>query len=152
MMTWVTEQREIICRYINHEPMESRKMKLRVLIADADTVLLTAYRAYLIDGIDTCTVTTGLECLEKLRRWQPDILVLNTDLLWGSGLGVLAVMQDDPAIPIVPVLLLSDRPNALADQTIPVRDFTVIIKPVSPFVLASILFTLADSGWGDRHK
>lgn len=151
-MVRATELREIFCRYENHQALESRAMNLRVLIADADTVLLSAYRAYLIEGIDTYTVTSGLDCLDQLRRWQPDILVLNADLPWGSGLGVLEVMQEDPAIPIVPVLLLTERPAALAEQTIPVRDYALLIKPVSPFVLASVIFTLADSGWGDRPK
>ena len=33
-----------------------------------------------------------LECLAQLRQWRPDVLVLDADLPWGSGLGVLSVM------------------------------------------------------------
>lgn len=125
-------------------------MSMSVLIADADSLLLSAYRAYLVDGIEVRTVTSGLACVEELRRRRPDVLVLDADLPWGSGLGVLAVMREDPTIPFIPVLLMTTRLADLAGQVIPIRDYALLIKPIPPVVMARLIFTLADSGWGSR--
>ena len=126
-------------------------MSMSVLIADADPLLLSAYRAYLLEGVEVRTATSGLTCLEELRRWRPDVLVLDADLPWGSGLGVLAVMRDDPTLPLIPVLLLTARPADLAEQIIPIRDYALLIKPIPPVVMAGLIFALADSGWWDRN-
>jgi DNA-binding response OmpR family regulator len=125
-------------------------MSLRVLLTDSDPVLLSIYRAFLVDQrIEVRTAGDGLSCLEELRRWRPDLLVLDADLPWGSALGVLAVMSNDPTVPVVPVLLLSNG-APIADRDAPIRDHAVMIKPVPATVLAEVIRTLADSGWGDK--
>ena len=127
-------------------------MSLRVLLTDADTILLSIYQAFLVDQrIVVRTASTGLQCLEVLRQWRPDVLVLDADLPWGSGLCVLALMHEDPTLPRVPVLLLASRLPA-GEEAVPIRDYALLIKPVSTTVLADVIRTLADSGWGDRGE
>jgi DNA-binding response OmpR family regulator len=119
-------------------------------MADGDTILLSLYRAFLTaEEIDVRTAATGLECLEHLRRWRPDVLVLDAELPWGAGAGVLAVMKEDPTVPLVPVLLLTANPAALADQAVAIRDYPLLIKPLPLSVLVGVIRTLAESGWGN---
>jgi len=79
-----------------------------VLIADADSRLLEAYRDLLTrEGIAVSTAQTGPECLNRLRDFAPDVLVLELDLKWGWGEGILALMIEGTDVPWVPVIILS---------------------------------------------
>jgi DNA-binding response OmpR family regulator len=127
-------------------------MSLRVLLTDADPVLLSVYRAFLVDQrIAVRTACNAFECLDELRRWRPDVLVLDADLPGGSGLDVLGVMNEDVTVPVIPVLLLS-KGGPSADLDVAIRDYALMIKPVPATVLADIIRTLADSGWGDKPR
>jgi two-component system cell cycle response regulator len=80
----------------------------RVLIADGDEPLLAYYRERLgCHGFLVITATSGVECVEKLRRCAPDVLVLEPSLPWGGGDGVLAMMHEAPDVPLVPVVVLT---------------------------------------------
>jgi CheY-like chemotaxis protein len=82
----------------------------KVLIADPDESLLTHYQEFLAnDRFRVETATSGLECVEKLRSFAPDVLVLEPELPWGRGEGVLARMHQDADLPHVPVVVLSHR-------------------------------------------
>jgi carbon storage regulator CsrA len=61
---------------------------VRVLIADPDEYLVHSYRQH----------------MESV----PDVLVLEPSLPWGWGDGVLAMMHEEPNIPRVPVIILTD--------------------------------------------
>ena len=52
------------------------------------------------------TVSSGLECLHHIRRWRPDVLVLEHYLPWGGGDGVLARMREEGLRSLVPVVLV----------------------------------------------
>ena len=97
-------------------------MSLRVLLTDADPVLLSIYRAFLVDQrIEVHTAANALDCLEELWQCRPDVLVLDADLPCGSGLAVLVLMSEDITIPAVPVLLLGSG-SAIADKDVAIRD------------------------------
>jgi CheY-like chemotaxis protein len=123
---------------------EKRTMRPRVLLTDADTRMLSIYQAFLMrQRMEVLTASTALECLELLRHWRPDVLVLDADLLWGSGLGVLALMREDPSVPIVPVLLLA-RDASIAEEDIPIPEHSLLVKPVPAVVMADCIHLLAD--------
>jgi DNA-binding response OmpR family regulator len=76
---------------------------IRVLLADPDESLLAAYRGYLSqDGFEVALATNGLDCLAELRRFQPDVLVMEPALPWGWGDGVLARMRERDDVPWFP--------------------------------------------------
>jgi DNA-binding response OmpR family regulator len=117
----------------------------RVLLTDADTLLLSLYQTYLVRRrMEVRVAATALQCLELLRQWRPDVLVLDADLPWGSGLGVLALMREDPTVPVVPVLLLA-RNDALAQEDFPTDEHTLLVKPVPAAVLAESITLLAQA-------
>jgi CheY-like chemotaxis protein len=97
----------------------------------------SVYRHYLSrHGYEVEVAEGGVHCLEKLEQFQPDVLILDLNLPWGGGEGVLAVMRDRAHLCRIPVLLTSTvaRPEALARLVSPplVR---VLNKPGSLLVL-----------------
>ena len=71
-------------------------MKQALLIADRDAELCDVYRRFLTDrGYEVETSSDGLDCLRKLRQVTPAVLVLDLELLWGGGDGVLAWLREE---------------------------------------------------------
>lgn len=88
-------------------------MDIRVLIADSNWKLLGRYELFLEEsGLEVATASTALQCVELLRDFEPDVLVLEEELPWGQGDGVLDLMQTEPDVPVRPVIVLSARPDA----------------------------------------
>ena len=86
---------------------------IRVLIADSDWKLLGRYEFFLEEsGLEVAVADTALQCVELLRDFEPDVLVLEAELPWGQGDGVLDLMQTEPDVPVRPVIVLSSRPEA----------------------------------------
>jgi DNA-binding response OmpR family regulator len=71
-------------------------LKPILLIADGDVELCDLFQGFLSrQGYDVETASDGLDCLEKLRRVRPAALVLERDLRWGGGDGVLAWLREE---------------------------------------------------------
>jgi len=80
----------------------------RVLLADADRYLLSAYREALSEKrFEVATASDGLECLARLREFRPHLLVLEPTILWGGGDGVLSLMHEAADVPVVPVIVVT---------------------------------------------
>jgi len=80
---------------------------VRVLVADPDPSTLALYSLGLTRaGFEVATASNGLDCVSKLRSFEPDLLVLEPELLWGDGAGILARMREDADVPTVPVIVL----------------------------------------------
>lgn len=66
------------------------------LFTDTDGELRDVYNWLLTSyGFEVETAGDGLECLAKLRQFVPDLLILDLDMLWGGGGGVLGVISED---------------------------------------------------------
>jgi DNA-binding response OmpR family regulator len=119
-------------------------MSVRVLIADRDEFLLATYREHLSrHGAIVATATTGLTCIDRLRDFTPDVLVLDPAILWGGGDGVLAMMHEEPEIRPASVLLLADGGNrTLLYRLASFRVDDYQSKPVSPRRLMERICTL----------
>ena len=118
---------------------------LRVLIADADKDLSSSYRESLGDnGFNVDMATTGLDCVSRLRRFPPRVLVLDPSIPWGGGDGVLAVMRENNDIPAVPVLIHASpvEGDLSAEMTYPVS--ARVSKPLSPERMVIMLRQLAN--------
>ena len=69
----------------------------KVLLAEADRELRATYAGFLADhGLRAEMADSGLQCVAKLRRQVPDLLVLDLDLPWGGGDGVLGFLHEEP--------------------------------------------------------
>ncbi len=113
-------------------------MRQRLLIADSDSERCEVFRRFLTErGYEVETSTDGLDCLAKLRQVTPTPLVLDLELLWGGGDGVLAWLREESPAPRIPVLLTAtaaDPPVMAAFNEPPVVDFIP-----KPFALAGLL-------------
>jgi DNA-binding response OmpR family regulator len=122
-------------------------MSIRVLLADTDEAFLASHRTFLSqNGFEVETATNGLDCLTKLRGFVPDVLVLEPDLPWGQGEGVLALMEEGSDVPLMPVMVLSARhdPHAMS-HGVGWGISAYQVKPVPPTVLANRIRQLVDS-------
>ena len=71
-------------------------MKPVVLVADGDAGWLDDSRSvFAALGFEVETATDGLDCLNKLRRRTPGVLVLDLTLRWGGADGVLAWLGEE---------------------------------------------------------
>jgi carbon storage regulator len=124
----------------------------RVLFADADETVASSYREALgAIGFDVDTVTNGLDCVSRLRKCPPHVLIMDPSILWGGGNGVLALMREESDVPAVPVLVHASPDNgaASANMAFPVRACTS--KPLPPEQMASMVGRMIN-GWGTQQE
>ena len=77
-------------------------------MADPDESLAPVYREPLSrEGFELETAVSGLECIARLRECVPDVLVLEPQMPWGGGDGILAMMGEIPQLATVPVMILT---------------------------------------------
>jgi DNA-binding response OmpR family regulator len=126
----------------------------RVLLADRDEDLLILYREFLLQkGFDVLTAQDGIDCVDKLRTFRPEVLVLDPELPWGGAEGVLAMIYEDPEVPFVPVMVLADEPDPEGRCSLgsfPVSSYRV--KPVMPADLAMSVRRLLQKRLLARHS
>jgi DNA-binding response OmpR family regulator len=110
-------------------------------MADPDPSLHPAYRGPLLhEGFELVTAVSGVECVARMRERAPDALVLEPQLPWGGGEGVLAIMGEVPELASVPVMVLTScRDSRLMEAVtrFPVSDYQ--LKPLAPDRLAARL-------------
>ena len=122
-------------------------MAVRVLLADPDEFSATTYADCLRQrGAIVTTASTGLECLERLQDFVPDVLVLEPELLWGGGDGVLAVIHEQPELrPAFVVLVSYARDRSLLHRVSRFKVDDYQVKPLSAARLANRLSRMLGS-------
>ena len=116
------------------------------MIADPDESLMAEYREYSREGFEIVTARNGLECVDRLREQAPDVLVLEPQLPWGGGDGVLAMMHDVLDLATVPVMILTSCSDLMVLDNIscfPISAFQP--KPLLPAQLVRRLHTLLEN-------
>jgi len=119
-------------------------MALRVLLADPDPTLLASYQTRLSqDGFEVSTATNGVDCLEGLHTFRPDVIVLEPEMPWGGR--VLSVMHEVFDLPPVPVFIITSQESALR---LNLRQFPLVThvqaKPVRADELVRMIRHIAD--------
>lgn len=112
-------------------------MKQTLLIADGDAELCDVYERFLTErGYEVETSSDGLDCLRKLRQVSPAVLVLDLELRWGGGDGVLAWLREENPTPATSVVLTTTAcsPDG-AERTEP----PVVACLPKPFTLTALL-------------
>ena len=113
-------------------------------MADPDASLAPLYRRPLLQqGFELVMAASGLECVARLREYMPDVLVLEPQLPWGGGDGVLAMMGEVPGLAVIPVMVLTscrDRHVLECLARFPISDYH--LKPLAPDRLAGRLRSL----------
>jgi DNA-binding response OmpR family regulator len=113
-------------------------LKPSILFADGDTELCGVYRRFAtIRGYEAQTSCDGLDCITKLRQATPVVLVLDLELRWGGGDGVLAWLREEPQFLPSRVVLTSAEASAhiLDRLALP----PVVKTLTKPFLLSALL-------------
>jgi len=83
---------------------------MRILVADGDPQLLRLVQVFLRgNGHEPETASDGLGTVQLLREFQPDLLILERDLLWGGSDGVRALMREDATLTRIPLILMASE-------------------------------------------
>jgi DNA-binding response OmpR family regulator len=109
-----------------------------LLIADGDAELCDLHRQFLTKrGYKVEISSDGLHCLRKLRQLTPAALVLDLELRWGGGDGILAWLREEYPAHGIPVLLTAPAgyPQAIASFIEP----PVVDSILKPFALTALL-------------
>jgi CheY-like chemotaxis protein len=118
-----------------------------LLVAHSDHFLLE----HLVLGLQQSgfcvhNANSGITCIEKMRCITPEVLLLDPELLWGGGDGVLAMMVENPALIHIPVLLLvtNETNMSVAIRLIDTAN-DVLSLPSSKEVIADRCLELAET-------
>lgn len=91
--------------------------KAKILIADDDRFYLKIYSDLLNElGHESIAAENGLETLEKIRDYRPDLLIIDVVMPGMDGFEVTRRLKQDPATTHIPVLIvtsLSDRDSKI---------------------------------------
>jgi DNA-binding response OmpR family regulator len=107
-------------------------------IAEGDAELCDIFQSFLTTrGYGVETASNGLDCVEKLRRVVPAAIVLDRELCWRGGDGVLAWLRESEATLSVPVVLTATA-GYLPDGTNAIEPPVVAVL-AKPFTLTALL-------------
>jgi DNA-binding response OmpR family regulator len=107
-------------------------------LAEDDEEFVEILQSFLLErGYECQIVNDGLECVTMLRRFEPDILVLDNDLLWGGAEGVLARMRSDPHLCRAAVIFMSGEITQALARALTGPPIVAHLK--KPFALRELL-------------
>ncbi|MEN9934523.1 MAG: hypothetical protein RLZZ387_1102 [Chloroflexota bacterium] len=88
----------------------------RILLVDDEHDLVWAIGHSLRDeGFEVFTAYDGAEAMISVRRYHPDLVVLDVNMPRMDGLQVCRQLRRDPTLAAVPILFLTER-NAITDR------------------------------------
>jgi PAS domain S-box-containing protein len=96
--------------------------------------------------------TNGLDALQNIRRHRPDLILLDMHLPDISGLELLRHLKDDPALALIPVVVVSaDATPARLTEALTLGALNYITKPVDVGRFLALLdetLEAMDTRWG----
>lgn len=119
-------------------PKGNARPTASVLLASGDDRLRRAGDTFLSEhGYAVATAANGVECAGLFHELVPNVVVLDTDLLWGGADGVVAHIRARYAARI-PVVLLTSRPTTGCD--VPISPVVSVIE--KPVVMGALLWAV----------
>jgi len=84
-------------------------MAYKVLVAEDDNYLAAAYKAMLTkEGFELQIATDGVEALEMLTKFVPDVIVLDLVMPRKDGFAALEEIKQNPSLKDIPVIVASN--------------------------------------------
>jgi len=114
-------------------------MAYRVLVIE-DFELLRKMYTDILGRFDYKPITaeTGTQGLELAQSEKPDVILLDVDLPYMSGLEVLYRLRQDPATSHIRIIIITGNHNAQQSEIAKAADL-VLLKPVSPTNLVNFV-------------
>ncbi len=86
----------------------------KILIVEDDAGVQTMYRRFFeLEKFEVETASDGLEGLEKVRKYIPDLIALDIMMPGMDGVKVLSEIKGDPTTRHIPVIMLTN----IGDET-----------------------------------
>ncbi len=81
----------------------------KILLIEDDAAILEMYRdKFTFAKFDVQTATEGQEGIEKMRKFLPDIVLLDLIMPKMTGFEVLEIIKNDPILNKIPILVLTN--------------------------------------------
>lgn len=126
----------------------------RILLAGLNNYRWRSYQERLrSDGLDARLVFSGMECVTALREFQPQVLVLEPNIPWGGGDGVLAIRDEEPDLKdnLVMIVTAGCEPSLLYRMS----DYAIddlVWQPISASALQQRLESLCEFRGDITHR
>jgi DNA-binding response OmpR family regulator len=115
---------------------ESSRMR-RVLVVEDDDQIAGLWNDILVgEGFEVDRMESALGLVAAVRRWLPDVVLLDLGLPFRSGAVALADLKADPETAAVPVVIVSAAPETLNAERRALAT-AVLTKPVGLRVLCA---------------
>lgn len=89
-------------------------MATHILVADRNSVVRKSCRRFFTaSGYDVSAEVDALQCIEQLQSLSPDLPILDPEIPWRGGAGVLSWLQEQTPPPTVAVVIANG--HAIAD-------------------------------------
>lgn len=118
------------------EEVEREEERLRVILVDDDEDLLKIMETAMLEKYDLLTETDGIEGLNKIIKYEPDLIILDIMLPKMSGLQICESIKNEiylKDIPLIFVSAKSDKKVIEKARMLGALDF--IPKPFDPLEL-----------------
>ncbi|MFP4497590.1 MAG: response regulator transcription factor [Vulcanimicrobiota bacterium] len=90
--------------------MAETDMKNKVLLVDDDDQILRSLRTYLeLESYEVETASNGVEALQKIKQYDPEIVVLDIMMPEMDGFEVMEKIKENPETEKLPVIMLTAK-------------------------------------------
>ena len=113
----------------------------RILLADDDCLMTHVLRLKMEEaGYVVDTVRDGIEGLERVREFPPDMIITDLQMPGMDGYCFACALREDPATSSVPIVLLTGRGHKLSKEQIASSGIVQVVpKPFSAREILSIV-------------
>ncbi len=122
-------------------------MSQRILIVDDEVHILQVLSLKLGNaGFDVIKAEDGEEAMHRAKQDVPDLIITDFQMPYMTGLELCKALKADPVTENIPILMLTARGYALADDDLAIGNIRdVLSKPFSPrAVVDQVRSILAD--------
>lgn len=85
-----------------------------MIVDDEEDILFTVGRMLEMDGYKVITAENGKECLEKLKKETPDLVLLDIMMPGLNGWDVAAKIKEDPQYKKIPIIFLTAKADTMS--------------------------------------
>jgi len=133
---------------------KARSGRARIIVICANRPQLARIRAALQALFECVACADPLASLQQIFRYEPDILMINPAVPKLSGWGLVQMIQQNPRLKTMPVILVDDDEKAVDPRLVPaITKFPVLAATAAPAeIMAAVENVTKSKGFAVRPK